>query len=217
MESRSAICWRHNSRCPTPQRGGTRSSTPSLPARITGVYKMSIFTKPLSQLAFTDLQELLQDAAVENVRLEFKAKVPNKDDTLKKLSSFANSFGGLMVIGATEKDGRIEGLPGVDQVADYRQKVVQWCFDAVSPPLVVEVSDAISVPAAAGDSMTSPVADKRVCYVVATAESDVAPHFLNGRKGVWVRSDEFSQRYEPQLADERESSHLLNRRQLIQE
>ncbi len=98
---------------------------------------MSIYTKPVSQIVTADLQELLDAAAVENGRLEFKSeKVPRKDETLKKLSSFGNTFGGLMVVGAKAKssDGRIEGLPGVDVEAGYKQKLVQWCFDAVSPP-----------------------------------------------------------------------------------
>jgi len=34
------------------------------------------------------------------VRLEFKSEVPTKDEVLKKLSSFANTFGGYLVIGA---------------------------------------------------------------------------------------------------------------------
>jgi predicted HTH transcriptional regulator len=149
---------------------------------------MSIFSKPLSQLGTSDLQELLQGGAVENARLEFKLEPPNKDETLKKLSSFANTFGGFMVIGARARsaDGRLEELPGVDVQAGYKQKVVQWCFDGASPPLTVDVSDPIPAPAGNG----------KVCYVVYTAESDVAPHFLNGRKGVWVRTDEFSNRFE---------------------
>lgn len=167
---------------------------------------MSIFTKPLAKLVTADVQELLDEKAVENIRLEFKSNVPDKDETLKKLSSFANSFGGFMVVGAkaNSADGRIESLPGVDEVPGYKQKVVQWCFDAVSPPLIVEVSDAIPSPDSAA----------KLCYVVYTAESEVAPHFLNGRKGVWVRTDEFSQHYEPQLATENELRYLLNRRQL---
>jgi hypothetical protein len=43
----------------------------------------------------------------------------------------------------------------------------------------------------------------------------VAPHFLNGRRGVWVRADEFSARFEARLADENELTHLLDRRKLI--
>ena len=170
---------------------------------------MSIYTTSLSQLGTADLQELLNDGAVENARLEFKLVAPNKDDTLKKLSSFANTFGGFMVIGASARstDGRIEGLPGIDPVAGYKQKIVQWAFDGATPPLTVEVSDPIPVPAG----------DGKVCYVIYTPESDVAPHFLNGRKGVWVRTDEFSSRFEARLADDSELRQLFDRRKLIQE
>ena len=170
---------------------------------------MSIFTKPLSQVGTADLQELLDEGAVENARLEFKLEVPNKDETLKKLSSFGNTFGGFMVIGAkaSSADGQIEDLPGVDVQPGYKQKVVQWSFDAVSPPLSVQVSDPIPAPASSG----------KVCYVVYTPESDVAPHFLNGRKGVWVRTDEFSARFEARMADENELRHLFDRRKLVLE
>ena len=170
---------------------------------------MSIYTTPLSQLRTADLEELLDEVAVENARLEFKLQDPSKDETLKKLSSFANTFGGFMVVGASARsaDGRIEGLPGVDPVAGYKQRVVQWAFDGVSPPLTVEVSDAIPVPAG----------DGKVCYVICTPESDVAPHFLNGRKGVWVRTDEFSARFEARLASDSELRQLFDRRKLILE
>jgi predicted HTH transcriptional regulator len=85
---------------------------------------MSIFTTPVSQLGAADMQELLQGAAVENIRLEFKSLVPNKDEMLKKLSSFANSFGGFMVIGAkaNSADGRIEDLPGGTSKRDSNRR-----------------------------------------------------------------------------------------------
>jgi hypothetical protein len=170
---------------------------------------MSIFNKPASQVTEADLAQLSQDGAVESIRLEFKSNVPDKDETLKKLSSFANTFGGMMIVGAkaNSTDGRLQDLPGVDEQAGYKQKVIQWCFDSTSPPLNVAVSDAIPAPGGQG----------KVCYVVQADQSDVAPHFVNGRKGVWVRSDEFSQRYEPILAQENEIRHLLDRRKLVNE
>jgi schlafen family protein len=170
---------------------------------------VSIFTKALSQLTTADLQELLDDGAVENVRLEFKSEVPGKDETLKKLSAFANTFGGYIVVGAraSSSDARVESLPGVDAQPGYRQTIVQWCFGGASPPLIAEVSDPIPTPA--GDS--------KICYVIYTSESDIAPHFLNGRKGVYVRTDEVSSRFEARFADENEFRHLLDRRKLIQE
>jgi hypothetical protein len=114
-----------------------------------------------------------------------------------------------MVIGAkaSSADGRIEDMPGVDRQPGYKQKVVQWCFDSVNPPLIIEVSDPIPAPSGGG----------KVCYVIYTEESDVAPHFLNGCKGAWVLTDEFSQRYEARLATENENSPLLDRRNLIQQ
>ncbi len=168
---------------------------------------MSIFGKAVSQLDSNDLYELLQSAAVENVRLEFKRDAPGKIEMLKKLSSFANTFGGFIVVGAEAKsqDGRIIGLPGVEPQSSYKQTVVQWCFEGASPPLNVEVSEPIAIPSGGG----------RVCYVISIRESELAPHFLNGRKGVYVRTDEFSGYFEPELANENELRRLLNRRELI--
>ena len=170
---------------------------------------MPIYAKPLSQVTTADLEELLQEQAVENIRLEFKRDVPPKDETLKKVSSFANTFGGLVVVGASARstDGRIEGLPGVDAQDGYKQKVVDWCFGGASPPLTVEVSDPIP----------TPDGSRKVCYVISVPESDVAPHFLNGRKGVWIRTDEFSGRFDAQLANESELRSLFDRRKVILE
>ena len=168
---------------------------------------MSIYTTPISQLKTSDLDELLQEQAVENTRLEFKREVPDKDETLKKLSSFANTFGGFVVVGAAaqSKDGRIEDLCGVDEVPGYKQKIVDWCFKECSPPITVDVSS--PVPASAGNG--------KVCYVISVQESDVAPHFLNGRNGVWIRTNEFSGRFDAALANENELQHLLHRRELV--
>jgi hypothetical protein len=170
---------------------------------------MSIYTTPLGQLTSADLQDLVQEQAVESLRLEFKLEEPNKDETLKKLSAFANTYGGIMIVGAraSSKDGRITDLPGVDEIPGFKQKVVDWCFKGVNPPLTPDVSDAIPIPSATG----------KFAYVIKIRESDVAPHFLNGRKGVWIRTDEFSGRYEPQLANERELSYLFDRRRLVLE
>ena len=48
-----------------------------------------------------------RDAAVESVRLEFKSNAPDKDETLKKLSSFANTIGGWMIEGDPLICGRV--------------------------------------------------------------------------------------------------------------
>jgi hypothetical protein len=153
------------------------------------------------------VERLLSEQPVENLLLEFKREAPKKDETLKKLSAFANTLGGLMVIGAEapSKDGRLVGLPGIDPQANYSQTIVQWCSEGVSPPLEVNVSDSIPTPSNVS----------KVCYVVRVRESDIAPHFLNGRKGVYIRTGEFSSRFDAQLANENELRQLFQRREVV--
>jgi hypothetical protein len=167
---------------------------------------LSLYSTPISKIAFTDLQELLSDQSVENVRLEFKRDVPGKDESLKKLSSFANTYGGYAVIGAEAgNDGRITNLCGVAMQPGYKQTIIQWCTAGMNPPLSPEVSDPIPL-----DPNNA-----RVCYVIYVPESEFAPHFLNGRRGLYVRTDEFSSRFEARLANEMELRYLLDRRQLV--
>jgi len=166
---------------------------------------MPFYTNPLSQLREVDLQELLTDNAVENLRLEFKSTIPKEEQTLKKLSSFANTYGGMMLIGAEEPDGRITNLCGVPLEPGYKQTIANWCFIKVNPPLAAEVSEPIKL------------TNGRFCYVVSVPESDVAPHFINGRKGVWIRTDEFTNRFRPELAKEDELRALFGRRRAVGE
>lgn len=83
---------------------------------------MSIYTTPISKLARSDLDELLTDSAVENLRLEFKSEVPKQGETLKKLSSFENTAGCLLVVGAEAVDGKITWLPGFPFEPGYKQR-----------------------------------------------------------------------------------------------
>jgi predicted HTH transcriptional regulator len=165
---------------------------------------MSIYTKIIDNFTSADLQELLDEHAVENIRLEFKLERPDKDETLKKLSSFANTYGGYLIIGAKagSADGVLIELPGIDEARGFKQQIVQWCYDGASPPIEVFVSPPIPAPR---DS-------KKICYVIYVPESEEAPRFLNSRKGVYIRTDEFSQRFQAQLATYDEIQHLANRR-----
>ncbi len=81
---------------------------------------MSIYDKSTDQVSTADLEELLADSAVENLRLEFKSQDANKDEALKRITSFANTFGGHMPIGAEQdKNGRLVAIPGVDRINRY--------------------------------------------------------------------------------------------------
>lgn len=166
---------------------------------------MAIFNKPVDQITPDDLGALLDSDAVENVLLEFKREAPGRDEALKKLSSFANTFGGHLVVGAEadSETGALQGLPGIEPIDGFKQRIVSWCLVHAVPPITVHVSAAIAAPGA----------EDRVCYVVHVPMSLTAPHFLAGRRGSYVRTDELSRRFEPKLATLLELEHLLTRRQ----
>lgn len=165
---------------------------------------MSIYSKQITLLDYADIDELLTEGTRENIRLEYKRELPGKFETLKKLSSFANTYGGYVVIGAEEDgNGNLTALPGINQQSGFNQRVTQWCYDGVYPPLQPYVSNAVSHPSK----------PNRFFYVIYVNQSHEAPHFLNDRKGCFIRTDEFSQRFEATLATYEEIQHLANRRE----
>lgn len=107
---------------------------------------MSIFSKQIHQLNFQDIKQLLLEGAEENIRLEFKREYPGKSNLLKKLSSFANTYGGYLILGV-EEDGRgkVKSLPGVEPINRFDQSVIQWCFDEIYPPIIPFVLSLIHI------------------------------------------------------------------------
>lgn len=164
---------------------------------------MSIFSKQINKIIYDDIIELNEEKMRENIRLEYKANVPNKEETIKKISSIANTYGGYIVIGASDDgNGNLKSLDGVDPQKSLNQKIIQWCYDNIYPPVTPFISNAIS----------HKVNPQKVFYVIFIEESHETPHFLNGRKGCYIRTDEFSQRFNPKLATYEEIQHLSNRR-----
>lgn len=166
---------------------------------------MSIYTKQINSLDYSDILSLLEEGSKENIRLEFKREYPSKDEMLKKISSFSNTWGGYVVIGVEQdENGKASQLLGVDPKLGFQQQVIEWCYGGIYPPISPMVSPPIKKE---GDL-------DKVFYVIYISESYDAPHFLNGRRGCYVRTDEFSQLFEPRLATYDEIMRLSNRREL---
>ncbi len=166
------------------------------------------FGKPVSQLNLRDIQELQEEDVREGLTLEYKSENPGKEGVLKELCAFANTFGGHLILGVKEFDqerGRIAAIPGLDRIPNFEQKLRQWAVQWLYPPLTdIQVSDAI------------PVADpNKVCYVVHIPASLSAPHFLEKRKGCYIRIESHSMTFEPTLATLDEILRLTDRRRAL--
>lgn len=98
--------------------------------------------------------------------------------------------------------GNLSSLIGVDLLRGFKQQVIQWCYDGIYPPITPDISNPIP----------NPQKPDNFFYVIYIEESHEAPHFINGRKGCYIRTDEFSQRFSAQLATYEEIEHLAERR-----
>ena len=87
---------------------------------------------------------------------------------------------------------------------NFSSSIFQWCFSGIYPPIIPIVTQPIATPK---DS-------SKYIYVVFVEESSDGPHFLNDRKGCYVRVDEYSQRIKPRKATLPEIEFLQNRRRL---
>ncbi len=158
---------------------------------------MSLFLKPLSSVTFSDVQTFC-GAYLEGIRVEYKETPVN---IAKVVSSFANTSGGIWVIGAKEdpatRTGQLTGLP---KGPGYTEQIVQSCLTGVYPPLKPSV-------------MEFPLegAKDKVVVVVKMEESTEAPHAIENSTRAYLRVANVSQPYE--LADMDRLEYLFKRRQ----
>lgn len=85
--------------------------------------------KLVEQINEADLVDLVTSAVAERKTIEYKQQLPNYNDAGKRelladVSSFANTAGGDLVFGMTERTGVPTGAPGV-QIVDRDQEILR--------------------------------------------------------------------------------------------
>jgi hypothetical protein len=160
-----------------------------------------LFSKPISDLTFEDVEEFCKRFK-ENMRVEYKSTF---DDSVKKklpkvLSSFANSYGGILIIGINAPAGApqepFEGI--VFPEREPGLTVQSLCRDNIFP----------EIPLYTG-FVSSRTPDKAY-LVVQVNESPKAPHAIENSTQVHVRAEGGTER--TSLADIALIERMLLRR-----
>ena len=126
----------------------------------------------------------------EGVRLDFKQELP-PGGINKQLAAFANTMGGVVLIGVVEQDSHVKlPLDGIEIKPGLRERIVSAALDGIYPPLYPEV-EVIAIPG------TKP---ERGIMIVRVSESAMAPHAIENRQRVYVRVDSVTKPHDREAA-----------------
>jgi predicted HTH transcriptional regulator len=116
-----------------------------------------LFTDPIDEIEFDDIDHLVRERVEEGIRLEFKRELSTsegqpdrwmrdqsaigrvaRDDIAKEVVAFANAYGGVIIVGIDETEDhppRAKGLAQIPRVADCAERLIRALRSIIDPPL----------------------------------------------------------------------------------
>src|SRR4051812_40771160 len=88
--------------------------------------------------SYDDIEKLVHNGVPEDLHLEYKSGRPKdinhfKDDIAQDVSAFANSDGGTLIVGVSERDSKPFEIDGVDESKLSREALGQVIVSKVRP------------------------------------------------------------------------------------
>lgn len=178
------------------------------------MHSSGLFGKPLAEVTYEDLKRVVVDDGLpESLVVEYKPDLLDSDETSqsnqdtrrmlsKKISGFANAFGGFLLVGVRE--GKPNVLEGIKQDnAGFSKLLNNVTFECIYPPITN--TELLSIP------LPSSTGSKTFVHIVHIPRSSLVPHFVFDRGGCWIRHGDDSKHKEG-LADIREIEQLMDLR-----
>ena len=164
-----------------------------------------LLPKRLSEVTVDDIKQFAQKFP-EGLRVEYKSALT---DTVRRkvpaiISSFANSYGGILIIGInTEQGVPVEPIEGYDTPdrEELSLTVQNLCIENINPPVFPRTRQ-----------VPSDVAGKAF-LVIEVDESPEAPHAIENSRSVYIRTGDSQRPYD--IGDIQTIERLLVRRKGI--
>lgn len=166
---------------------------------------MALFTKPKNEISFEDINAFCREEIDEGIRIEYKKEFPSDNQkTAKEISSFANTYGGLLLIGVAEKDRKpVLPINGIAYERGLDEKINSICFKLINPPVFPEIR-----------ICQFPEDDSRAIVLIRVQESNDTPHRIDHDKKTYIR---IASANEPVEAPFEQIEWLMNRRKKAEE
>jgi schlafen family protein len=165
---------------------------------------MTLWNRPIDTIAFEDIELFCRSGVTEGPRLDFKSKIPS--DLAKTICAFANTLGGLIILGVDSDRTTGQAIwpaAGLTDGRGIRERISQICTDAIYPPVRPQMGLVRETPEKPGAYV----------LVVRIDESPETPHAINNRTRVYIRTDDRSEPID--LADIDRIQQMLDRRRQI--
>ena len=159
-----------------------------------------MFTKLESDITFSDIKAFC-DEYNEGVRVEYKREMTRHIP--KIVSSFANTQGGIFIIGvrADNETNRVVAIDGISNPGGLEEQIIQSALEGIYPPVHPEV-------------IIREVPDTdNVVVIIRVTESPQAPHAIQNSTRVYIRTGSITQPYKLELAEIDLIEYLLKRRE----
>ncbi len=157
-----------------------------------------MFTKLAADITFSDIEDFCREFG-EGVRVEYKQEIQHIP---KIVSSFANTLGGIFIIGAeTDENNKvkfpIQGIPNRGRIEEQIQEsALNGIYPAVIPEVII-----CDVPNT-----------NNVVVIIRVDESVEAPHAIQNSTRVYIRIGSITQPYKLELAEIDRIEYMLKRR-----
>ncbi len=164
---------------------------------------MHLYSKAISSILWSDIEQFCQQGTAENTYLDYKLDFPGNLE--KTIAAMANTFGGLILIGIDETDTGQPVLPlnGIETQRGLDERVLNTILDTMTPPVIPEITTCLN---ATGE---------RAIVVIRVPQSEHAPHALHKNSAVYIRT---GKRNKPEeIADLERIEWLRDRRKKADE
>lgn len=163
-----------------------------------------MFTKLASNITFSDIEDFCREFS-EGVRVEYKRDIDIKKHIPKIASSFANTSGGIFLIGVeTDSTNQVKfPIQGIAKRRGIEEQIQQSALTGIYPAVTPEV-------------ITHEVPNtNNIVVIVRVDESPQAPHAIQNSTRAYIRTGSITQPYE--LAEIDRIEYMLKRRGRSQE
>ena len=163
-----------------------------------------MFTKPIDEITFEDVESFCEEWS-ESVRVEYKRELNVKKHIPKVVSSFANTYGGIFLIGVeADKTTNMPILPikGIPNRRHIEESIQQSAEMSITPP----VRPGVKI-------VNLPNGNNIVVVVKVEESSLMAPHAIEDSTKVYFRVGSVSQDYKLELANMELIAHMFKRRE----